>query len=62
MVVRVLASAADSSSAWDLRCDLREQMLSWVQEHHPTALPRVRVDREEGSGAKGLRELDWARG
>lgn len=62
MVVRVLASAADSSSAWDLRCDLREQLLGWVQEHHPSSLPRVRVDREDRSGANALRELDWVRG
>jgi small-conductance mechanosensitive channel len=44
MVVRVTASAADSSSAWDLRCDLREQLLDWLQREHPGALPRVRTE------------------
>ncbi|MET3962424.1 small-conductance mechanosensitive channel [Marmoricola sp. OAE513] len=43
MVVRVTASAADASSAWDLKCDLREQLLEWLQQEHPTALPQVRT-------------------
>lgn len=50
MVVRVTASAADASSAWDLKCDLREQLLAWIQSEHPGALTRVRTasatDRE----------------
>lgn len=64
MVVRVLASAADSSSAWDLRCDLREALLAWIQEHHPEALPRVRVLRQDrpGSAADPWREFDGIRG
>lgn len=44
MLVRVTASAADASSAWDLRCDLREQLLGWLQREHPTALPRIRTE------------------
>lgn len=51
MVVRITASAADASSAWDLKCDLREQVLAWIQEHHPDALPRVRTERQ----------VDWGR-
>ncbi len=43
MIVRITASAADASSAWDLKCDLREQLLAWIHEHHPDALPRVRT-------------------
>lgn len=43
MVVRLTASAADASSAWDLKCDLREQLLGWVNEEHPYALPRMRT-------------------
>jgi len=39
MVVRVLASAPDGPKAWDLRCDIREALLAWLQEHHPQALP-----------------------
>ncbi|WP_322936977.1 mechanosensitive ion channel family protein [Nocardioides bizhenqiangii] len=43
MVVRITASAADASSAWDLKCDLREQLLAWVHAQHPGALPRMRT-------------------
>ena len=43
MVVRITASAADASSAWDLKCDLREQLLEWVHQQHPEALPRMRT-------------------
>ena len=43
MVIRVLASAADAPSAWDLRCDIREALLVWLQQHHPQSLPVTRV-------------------
>ncbi|MFL6108572.1 MAG: mechanosensitive ion channel family protein [Marmoricola sp.] len=48
MAVRVTASAADASSAWDLKCDLREQLLDWLQREHPSALPRIRTENSEG--------------
>jgi small-conductance mechanosensitive channel len=41
--VRVLASAADASRAWDLRCELREKLIAFVRERHPECLPRVRL-------------------
>jgi small-conductance mechanosensitive channel len=43
MVVRVLASAVDADHAYELRCELRERLLAYVTEHHPSALPRTRV-------------------
>jgi small-conductance mechanosensitive channel len=42
--VRALVSAADSSAQWDLRCLVREKLVSWLQRNHPTALPRVRTE------------------
>ncbi|GAA3605478.1 hypothetical protein GCM10022223_21540 [Kineosporia mesophila] len=39
MVVRVLASAHDGPAAWDLRCDIREALLTWLQKNHPQSLP-----------------------
>jgi small-conductance mechanosensitive channel len=42
IVVRVLASAHDAPTSWDLRCDIREALVGWLQENHPQALP---VDR-----------------
>ncbi|WP_149751850.1 mechanosensitive ion channel family protein [Nocardioides antri] len=53
MVVRITASAADASSAWDLKCDLREQLLDWVQAHHPQALPRMRTQTTGTDGRVG---------
>jgi hypothetical protein len=43
MVVRVLASAADGPTAFDLRCDIREQLIDWLRTEHPEALPRTRA-------------------
>ena len=43
MVVRILASAADAPSAWDLRCDIREALIVFLQQNHPQALPVTRV-------------------
>ena len=48
MVVRVLASAADAPSSFDLRCELREKLLGWVQSRHPQGLPHVRVAVADG--------------
>jgi small-conductance mechanosensitive channel len=42
--LRILVSAADAPSAWDLRCDIREQLLTFIRERYPLALPRGRVE------------------
>ncbi len=42
MKIRVLVSAGDSPAAWDLRCDVRERLIRWLQREHPACLPRVR--------------------
>jgi small-conductance mechanosensitive channel len=48
--VRVLASASDSSRAWDLRCEIREKLIAFIRDNHPESLPRVR--REDFRGAE----------
>jgi hypothetical protein len=40
--VRALMSAADSGSAWDLRCEVREKLLAFAQKMYPECLPRNR--------------------
>lgn len=40
--VRILVSAADSGTLFDLRCLVREAMVTYLQEWHPGALPRQR--------------------
>ncbi|MAK62887.1 MAG: mechanosensitive ion channel protein MscS [Ponticaulis sp.] len=42
MQVRALMSAKNSPTAWDLRCEIREKMIRWLQENHSGALPRRR--------------------
>jgi small-conductance mechanosensitive channel len=41
--VRFLMSAANSSKNWDLRCAIREGMVTFIQEHYPAQLPRLRA-------------------
>ncbi len=41
--IRALASAADASLAWDLRCEIREQLIAFVQQSYPDSLPRLRA-------------------
>lgn len=43
MQIRVLATSADSSKSWDLRCDIREKLITYVQKHHPQSLPHFRT-------------------
>ncbi|MCB1475376.1 MAG: mechanosensitive ion channel [Rhodobiaceae bacterium] len=46
MQLRALASARNSPRAWDLRCLIREQMISWLQAEYPEALPRLRAEMD----------------
>ena len=41
--VRALARAASASLAWDLRCEIREKLVQFSQQHEPTGLPHVRA-------------------
>lgn len=43
MQLRILATAQDSSKSWDLRCEIRELFISYIQQHHPRSLPIVRA-------------------
>ena len=42
--LRALASARSAADAFDLRCDIREQLIAFLQKEHPTALPRARAE------------------
>ena len=56
MTLRVLCTAADASRAWDLRCDIREALIAWLNMNHPDCLPRVRAEFEkvDGDGSAAL--------
>ncbi len=42
--VRMLVSARNAPQAWDLRCEVREKMIAFLQIEHPGALPRQRTE------------------
>lgn len=42
MTLRALMSARNSPTAWDLRCEVREKMINWLQAEYPASLPRRR--------------------
>ncbi|MFC7607685.1 mechanosensitive ion channel family protein [Teichococcus aestuarii] len=44
MEVRLLVSASNAGRAFDLRCEVREKMIGWLQAEHPHALPRQRAE------------------
>jgi len=48
--LRALMSASDASTAWELRCHVREKLVAWLQREHPGSLPRLRADVLEGDG------------
>lgn len=49
VTVRFKISAANSDDQWDLRCLVREQIMTWLQQEHPEALPVTRVAMERPS-------------
>jgi small-conductance mechanosensitive channel len=43
MQLRVLATSTNSSTGWNLRCDIREKLIAYIQKHHPQSLPTSRA-------------------
>lgn len=43
LTVRVLATAVDGPTAWELRCGVREELVRWLVRHDPDALPVTRL-------------------
>lgn len=55
--LRALMSAADAPTAWNLRCEVREKLLEFIQKNYPDGLPRVRAEiRESVSPASTMIE------
>jgi hypothetical protein len=42
MEIRVLMSASNSSNAFDLRCYIRENLITYIQQNYPDSLPKSR--------------------
>ncbi len=51
MELRALVSATDSSKAWDLRCEVREKLIEFIQNKYPGALPKTRTELRKISDA-----------
>jgi small-conductance mechanosensitive channel len=54
--LRALMTAKDSPTLWNLRCEIREKLITYVQEHHPHCLPRARIALEGTGSETGPRE------
>jgi small-conductance mechanosensitive channel len=54
MQVRVMATAKDADDIWTVRCAVREQMITWLCDNHPYALPRVNVAQAVESPDKSV--------
>lgn len=46
--VRFLMSARNSSSAFDLRCYVREEMIAFIRTNFPNSLPKTRIEYPDG--------------
>lgn len=42
--LRALVSAENSQEVWDLRCEIREKLIAFLQENYPGALPKQRAE------------------
>ncbi len=42
--LRALVSARTSPETWDLRCEVREKLIAFLQETYPSALPKQRAE------------------
>lgn len=56
--LRALMSAPDASTAWNLRCEVREKLIDSIQKNYPQSLPKLRAELkqftkkgEKGAGA-----------
>lgn len=52
VTVRFVMSTQNSDDQWFLRCLVREEMMTWLQDEHPEALPTARVLVGEPDGAQ----------
>lgn len=44
MEIRALMSAGNSSDAFDLRCDIREGLITFIQQNYSHCLPKIRAE------------------
>ncbi|MEC9482646.1 MAG: mechanosensitive ion channel domain-containing protein [Halomonas sp.] len=58
MQVRILVSATSGGNAFDLRCEVREKMIAYINAHYPHALPRLRAETGDFDTPQGRQHDD----
>ena len=48
--LRALMSAQDASTAWGLRCHVRERLIEFIQKNYPESLPKLRASFQQLPG------------
>ncbi len=51
MQLRVLVSARNAYDLWDLRCEVRERLIAWLQAHFPASSGGVRFAAPKADGS-----------
>lgn len=54
--VRILASAPDAGTAFDLRCEIREKLIVLIHQQYPESLPRFRAELKQAEARVGSRQ------
>lgn len=52
MRLRVLCDVPNADVGWELRCEVREKLIAYLQEAHPDCLPRVRAEWVAGDDGR----------
>jgi small-conductance mechanosensitive channel len=60
--LRALASASNAPRAWDLRCEVREKLVAFLQTNYPSCLPRVRAEFDREPVSHSLSENQREKG
>lgn len=48
-MVRVVASASDTGNQWNIACEIREHLVTWLVANYPESLPRKRTEFVTGA-------------
>jgi small-conductance mechanosensitive channel len=54
---RILVSAKNSPTAWDLRVYVREKMVEFIQKNYPESLPKTRVSLDQSQAKESGKEV-----
>ena len=44
--IRAIMSAPDAGTAWELRCEVREKLVEFMQKNYPEHLPKFRISMD----------------